>query len=308
MTTVRMEDVAKECGTRFLREGRELSLDAAKNAVRLWFEDMEAELKRELQAEYASQEQRHQFRDVFEALRASVVGTLQSVAQPQPRIRDQHASQGSWEYEQQQRQQQRGGGNFFSDPIGWVINSGSDSRRDQPPEPPRAAPAPVVKTDTVYQQVLSACALLDKVLAAAEPREEPPVVPWAEADEFLAEAQRLFAAHIQGNGERALKELGLLEERLKARYGVEVIWADDSTRRAFRLYPNELPGDGSFETKLPAIAVHGRIVLRGEALGPAMTPPADQRAERERTDGVQRPQSSGDEGATDGQGGLVDGY
>jgi hypothetical protein len=300
MTKVRMADVAKECATRLLNEGRELPLDAAKNSVRLCFDDMESELKRRLLAEHASREQRSQFRDAFEALRASVVGMLQSVAvrvaQPQyadPRARDR-------DYAEWRQQEQRGTGGPFGGFIDKVFGPPADPHGYPPPEPPRAASILIVKTDTVYQQVLSACALLDKVLTAAEPREEAPVVPWAQTNEFLTEAQKLFAAHMRGNGQRALAELGLLEERLKARYGVEVIRADDSNRRDFEVWSNELPGDGSFETTLPAIAVHGRTMLRGEALGPAMTPPAGQ-AKPESTDPVQPPASAGG-GVIDGEG------
>jgi hypothetical protein len=313
MTKVKMAEVAEACGTRFLTGSRELPLETAKSYARLWFDDMESELKHKLKLEHAAQELRYQFRDSLEALRGSVMGMLQAVtvAQPQPRIRDPYGGQYSGpgardrEREERWRQEQQGGGLPFG--LDKLFGGGPDPRPYQQPEPPRAAAVLMVKTDTVYQQVLAACALLDKVLAAAEPRDEAPAVPWAQTDEFLTEAQKLFAARIQGNGQRALDELDLLEERLKARYGVEVISADEDTARSFTLYPNEVPGDGSFETKTPAISVHGRVMLRGEALGPVQNPPVMGSAERNATHSVQWAESAGEEGDRDGEGGQEGG-
>lgn len=313
MTKIRMEDAAEAWGRQLVEKGRELPLDAAKESVRRWFSDMESELQRKLTQEHAAPERRSQFHDAFAALSALVMGMLQAVAigQSQPRILDPYRDQysGSWardrEYEERRRreqQQQQGGGNPFRG-LKDFLNPSPEPR----PEVSPAAPILIIRTETVYQQVVAACALLDKVLAAAEPREEDPAVPWAQTDEFLTEAQKLFAARIQGNGQRALDELDLLEERLKARYGVEVISADEDTSRSFTLYPNELPGDGSFETKTPAISVHGRIMLRGEALGPVQKPPVKGSAERNSTHSVQWPESAGDDGVCDNDGGQTGG-
>jgi hypothetical protein len=305
MTAVRMEDAAEACGQRFLSAGRELPLDAAKSAVRLWFEDMESVLRPKLHAEHASPEQRKQFYDAFQALHAAVVGMLQvvSVARPQPRIQDPYRDQqGGWD---EQRRQERRGGNPLSDAFGWVL--GPEPRRDPPPAPPRPAPVLMVNTVAVYQQVVAACRLLDQVLAAAEPQEETPQVPWAHTDEFLAEAQKLFAARIRNEGQHALDELELLENRLREQYGVEVIQANDGNRKDFTIYPNDRPGDTSFTTRKPAIAVHGWVLLHGEALGPAAAPPVMRQAGQDLADPRQRPEFAGGEGTGGGEGGLTDG-
>jgi hypothetical protein len=304
MTKVRLEDIAEACGQRLLREGQQLPLDVAKNSVRAWFDDIESEFGPRLAAEHASPEQRDQFLDAFHALQASVTGMLQAVAiaRPQPHSSDPYASQvRDREYGQQGDQR---GGNAL-DAIGGAMNRiifGPPPRTA--PTAPRVVPVLVVNTSAVYQQVVAACRLLDRMLAAAEPREEAPPVPWAQSGEFLVEAQKLFGARIRDQGQHALDELDLLEERLKARYGVEVIRADDSNRQFFTLYPNETPGDTTFKTKTPAISVQGRVMLRGEALGPAMTPPAGPQL----IDPAQQSGSAGYEGAGDGEGGWADGY
>jgi hypothetical protein len=303
MTKVRLEDIAEACGQRLLREGQELPLDVAKNSVRAWFEDIESEFGPRLAAEHASPEQRDQFRDAFHALQASVTGMLQAVAiaRPQPHTSDPYASRvRDREYGQQRDQR---GGNAL-DAIGGAMNRIFGPAPRTAPPAPRAVPVLVVNTSAVYQQVVAACRLLDRMLAAAEPREEAPPVPWAQSAEFLVEAQKLFGARIRDQGQHALDELDLLEERLKARYGVEVILADDSNRQFFTLYPNEMPEDTSFKTKTPAISVQGRVMLRGEALGPAMTPQAGPQP----IDPAQQPGSAGYEGAGDGEGGRADGY
>ena len=309
MTKVRMEDAAEAWGGELHGKGPELPLEDAKESVRRWFEKMESELQSKLTREHASPQQRSQFHDAFEALSASVTGMLQAVAigQPQPRTRDPYGGRGAQGGEQgdRRRQEQRGG-----NPLGVVFDkvfgSGSDPR-DYQPEPPRAAPVLLVRTETVYQQVLAACSLLDKLLSAAEPPDVKPSVPWAQTNEFLIEAQRLFAARAQGSGQDAFKLLDLLEERLKVRYSVEVISASEDTRESFKLEENDAPGDRAFRTTTPAIRVNGQVLFPGEGRGPVTNPPAGQSVEQDRGESARQHESAGDEGDGKDEGGLADG-
>jgi hypothetical protein len=289
MTTIRLADVAVACDARFLVGRPGLPIDEAKTRLRDWLTDMSVELDRKLKAERASQAQQRQLRDAFEVVRGLAPGLL-NVVMPSPRDRDQggghvrrgqatggqhgHApdnrpvSQREWEEQQRQRrqlEQQRGLNNLFG-----ILPGGDQDRRRQQAAEQRANDRPVmVLKDAIYQQVLSACVSLDRVLEVAQVPEKKAAVPWARTSEFLDEAQKLFVAHVLGNGELALNELELLENHLKARYGVEVIRASEDTCQSFTLHANDQPEDDKYETKMPAIAVDGQVVLRGEALGPA---------------------------------------
>jgi hypothetical protein len=278
MTKIRLAELAETCGARLRAGGQELAIDQAKKIVRQWLADLDSEIEGELDAERASASERRQLREALEVVRGAVPGILGSVtiARPQQRDRDPHGgqqgragpeTQPEWEErkqrEERQRRQQQGGVNILG------VRFGGEPAR--PPQKASQQLSVMIVTETLYMQLRAVCEALDRLLKIAGPPEEEPPVPWARTSEFLVEAQKLFAAHVQGNGKLALDELALLETRLRARYGIEVIWADDDTRQYFKVYANE-PGDGSYETRKPAIVADGRLALRGEALGPVQDP------------------------------------
>jgi len=86
-------------------------------------------------------------------------------------------------------------------------------------------------------------------------------------DKLLEQLQPLFGALATRNGDAALAELGLLAERLRAQ-DIQMLLADDTTADCFTLYDGDAD---SYVTVTPAIAVRGKLRVRGEARRPRDT-------------------------------------
>lgn len=282
----------------FDKVDRGVSVTRARELVNGCLAEMYAEIDRELDRQDAATPERQQIEAAMAALECSFGGVLAAVRVVRPRQHPQqdpyghgHQGPGQDPYRDQERRQQQqqpeGGG-----PLSFLgaFGFGRPSQPERPP-PRRPSPGPqdqtvVVMSQTLYDQLFSVCEAVDRILEAAEPPPEAEEVPWARTSDFLKEAHPLLTAYVTGNGERALEQIELLEERLRTRYGIEVKLADEETASLFTVYPNSDPLDGSYETRIPALLVDGKVWQKGEALGPVTEQyaPQTERGQSHRTE------------------------
>jgi hypothetical protein len=309
MTVICLAEVFQVYGEpQFRAVGRDLSLNQAKDLVRGCLAEMESVIDLELDRRDATTPERRQVEAVLAALRSAFEGVLTSVRVARPHQHQanpgqpgesgqqyegqgprhdqnrnpyqdpysgQHQGRDQDQYRDRQPRQPRpdtGGGGFSI--LGLEI---IPPKRAQQARPGRPSPGPpdttvVVISQTLHDQLFSACEAVDRILEAAEPPPEKEEVPWARTEDFLKELLPLLTAYVNHNGEGALDQIGFLEERLRTGYGIEVKTADEETASLFEVHPNSDPLDGTYETRVPAVLVEGQVWRKGEALGPVDGP------------------------------------
>ncbi|MPY56352.1 hypothetical protein [Streptomyces spongiae] len=135
---------------------------------------------------------------------------------------------------------------------------------------------PVVHTGSLLDQVQAALEAADRLLAEAEV--PPPVrvpIDWHEDAELVNLIRDLMTAHSEGDGELALRRIDRLRKDLALRHDIEVVDFDGSNEWMFTLGTSPGVTGGGYRTTQPALVMRdGRILRRGEAVGPSTGPPA----------------------------------
>lgn len=135
---------------------------------------------------------------------------------------------------------------------------------------------PVVHTVSLLDQVHAALEAADRLLAEAEA--PPPVrVPldWHEDAELVNLIRDLMTAHTEGDGELALRRIDRLRKDLALRHDIEVVDFNGSNEWMFTLGTSPGVTGGGYRTVQPALVMRqGRILRRGEAVGPSTGPAA----------------------------------
>jgi hypothetical protein len=144
----------------------------------------------------------------------------------------------------------------------------------------------------LLDQLAGACDAVDRILSAAPSPAPPEPPPWARDTELVELFQDLLSAASQRDGRFALLQIERLRGVLALRHGIATVEFSEDHQDLFALAPPPDPSTGhgpdppgssaspAYSTVRPALVAKAgsegtpaRVLLRGEARGPAPTPP-----------------------------------
>jgi len=289
MTMVSMAAAFTDCCEhRFAKINGDMPLDQAREEVRWGLGEMEKLVIHRVDHWRLSDAERRQAAAAMGVLRCAFEGVLTSVKVSRIRPAETKAqAAGLGQLQSDSRAGQRpgndprsqdrhaDGGGDGGNPLSRLLGR-QNPQANEPKVAPEVKVKVMVMTRLLYDQLFSACEAVDRLLEAAIPPPVPQPVPWARDQEFLQQAHSLLAAHQagkNGDGQQALKAIAQLAERLRTRYDVEAVEADEANVQYFDVSPD--PRVTRYETVIPALMVGGEhwgpkgTALRPVAAGPA---------------------------------------